>query len=98
MVSFIQMTIRTMDLETNNFLYTYYKDNMYIRKHKVFIAIFLFLILFFIIHYVKPGFIYNDDGGFRPFGLGYRHKTVLPIWIVAILLAIFCYLAVILMS
>lgn len=71
---------------------------MYIRKHKVFIAIFLFLILFSIFHYVKPGFIYNDDGGFRPFGLGYRHKTVLPIWIVAILLAIFCYLAVILMS
>jgi hypothetical protein len=71
---------------------------MYIRKHKVAVAVFFFLILFSTIHFLKPGFIYNDDGGFRPFGLGYRHKTVVPIWIVAILLAIFSYLAVVLLS
>ena len=71
---------------------------MYIRKQKVAVAIFFFLILFSIIHYLKPKCIYNDEGGFRPFGLGYRHKTIIPIWVVAILLAIFCYLAVILLS
>ena len=42
-------------------------------------------------HFIKPGFAYNDLGGFRPFGLGYKHKTVFPVWVVAILLAIFSY-------
>jgi hypothetical protein len=71
---------------------------MYIRKYKVAVAVFFFLILFSAVHLLKPGFIYNDEGGFRPFGLGYRHKTVIPIWVIAILLAIFSYLAVILLS
>jgi hypothetical protein len=46
---------------------------------------------------VKPGFAYNDDGGFRPFGLGYRNKTIVPIWVVAIILAIFSYMIVLFM-
>jgi len=71
--------------------------NPYIRKNKVFAAIFLFLLLFSMFHYLKPGFAYNEDGGFRPFGVGYRQKTVIPIWIVSILLAIFCYLFVVLL-
>ena len=66
----------------------------FVRFHTVNIAIIIFLIVFSIIHYVKPSALYNKDGGFRPFGLGYRHKTVIPIWIVAIVLAIFSYLAV----
>ena len=43
---------------------------------------------------IKPTFLYNDDGSFRQFGLGYRHKTVIPMWIMAIVLAIFSYLFV----
>lgn len=65
-----------------------------VRIHKINFAILLFLIMFGLIHYFKPGFIYNKDGGFRPFGLGYRHKTVIPIWVVAIVLSILSYLAV----
>jgi hypothetical protein len=30
------------------------------------------------IHITKPALMYNDDGGFRPFGVGYRHKTIIP--------------------
>jgi hypothetical protein len=47
-----------------------------------------------IIHWLKPACIYTNDGGFRPFGVGYRHKTVLPIWLVSILLGLLCYFAV----
>ena len=36
--------------------------------------------------------IYNEKGGFRQFGLGYKQKTVIPIWVVSIVLAIACYL------
>ena len=70
----------------------------YIRKHKVIIAVFIFLILFFSFHSLKPSFAYNEDGGFRPFGVGYKHKTVIPIWIVAIVLAILSYMFVLYMS
>lgn len=66
----------------------------YVYRNKVNIAIFIFLIIFAMIHWTKPSMFYNDAGGFRPFGVGYAHKTVIPIWAVAIILAIFSYLAV----
>ena len=63
--------------------------------HKLNISIFLFLILFFAIHYTKPGLLYDTNGGFRDFGVGYRNKTVVPIWLVAIILSVLCYLSVV---
>jgi formate/nitrite transporter FocA (FNT family) len=66
----------------------------YIRGHKTTAAILIFLILFTIFHLLKPGFAYTDDGRFRQFGLGYKQKTVIPVWVVAIVLAIFSYLLV----
>ena len=66
----------------------------FVRFNKLSVAIFIFLIIFSIIHYIKPTLLYTSDGGFRQFGVGYRNKTVLPIWIVAIVLALLCYLAV----
>jgi hypothetical protein len=66
----------------------------FVRIHKVNIAIFIFLLFFTLIHIIKPSLIYNKEGGFRPFGLGYKHKTVVPIWVISIIIAIFSYLAV----
>ena len=66
----------------------------FVNTHKVNIAILLFLALFSIVHTMKPSLLYTTEGGFRQFGVGYRHKTVIPIWGVAIVLAIFSYLAV----
>jgi hypothetical protein len=71
-----------------------YLTKKFIRINKVNIAILLFLLCFTLVHIIKPSFIYNKEGGFRPFGLGYKHKTVIPIWIISIILAIFSYLAV----
>jgi len=65
-----------------------------VRYNKLAITIILFLILFSIIHTLKPGLFYNADGSFREFGVGYRQKTVIPIWIVSIILAILCYLII----
>ena len=67
----------------------------FVRIHKANFAIALFLILFTIFHWIKPSFAYGPDGEFREFGVGYRNKTVLPVWTVAIVLAILSYLAVI---
>jgi hypothetical protein len=64
-------------------------------KRRLVSAIVLFLALFSLFHWIKPGFAYNDLGGFRPFGLGYKNKTIFPVWVVAIILAIFSYTLVI---
>lgn len=55
-------------------------------------SVLLFLTIFSIVQYLKPGLIYNEKGGFRQFGLGYKQKTVIPIWVISIVLAIACYL------
>jgi hypothetical protein len=62
--------------------------------HKVSFAILLFILFFGMVHLVKPTFIYSPDGGFRPFGIGYQNKTILPVWIVAIVLAIVSYILI----
>jgi len=66
----------------------------FIRYHKLSISILIFLILFSIVHMTKPIMLYNDDGSFRQFGVGYRHKTVIPIWGVSMVIAIFSYMSV----
>lgn len=71
-----------------------YLTKNFIRIHKVNIAILLFLIIFTIIHVAKPSVLYNEDGSYREFGVGYKKKTVVPIWVISIVLAIFCYMFV----
>ena len=66
-----------------------------IRSNKTTFAILLFLVIFSAIHAVKPSLLYMEDGSFRPFGVGYKQKTVIPIWLVAIFLAILSYLSII---
>jgi hypothetical protein len=43
---------------------------------------------------MKPAFLYNGDGSIREFGIGYKNKTILPIWLLSIVLGILSYLAV----
>lgn len=65
-----------------------------VRHYRLNVSIILFIFLFFIIHYIQPGLIYNKDGSFRKFGVGSRDKTVVSIWVVAIVLAILSYIVV----
>ena len=65
-----------------------------IRKNINTFAICLFMILFVLFNYVKPGFLYNNDGSIRDFGLGNKRKTILPIWLLSIILGIISYLFV----
>jgi hypothetical protein len=67
---------------------------MIIGRNKLNISLTLFIILFSLIHYLQPPLVYDENGEFREFGVGYRHKTVIPIWLVAIIVAIFSYLTV----
>jgi len=56
-------------------------------------SIILFVILVSIIQYIKPACLYNSNGSFKVFGLGYRNKTIVPIWLVILVLAILSYVA-----
>ena len=67
----------------------------FIRKNINSVAIIIFLLSFFLLNYVRPGFLYNNNGTLREFGLGQRRKTVLPIWLLSIILGILSYLFVI---
>ena len=66
----------------------------FVRSHKLSTAISIFITLMIFIHFINPQIIFNKNGGFRQFGIGYREKTVLPIWFATILIAILSYLAV----
>jgi hypothetical protein len=66
----------------------------YIRQHITLISIILFVIMFGIIVMIKPAFLYNKDGSIREFGIGYRNKTILPIWLLSLILGIVSYLIV----
>jgi hypothetical protein len=65
---------------------------LFIRQNITSVSIVLFVALFIIIQIAKPSIIYGEDGSLRHFGLASRKKTVLPIWLVTIFLAILCYL------
>ena len=66
----------------------------YIRENITLVSVVLFIIIFGIIQMMKPACFYNKDGSIREFGIGYKNKTILPIWLLSLLLGIICYLAV----
>jgi hypothetical protein len=66
----------------------------YIREHMTLISIILFVFIFGLIVMIKPAFLYNRDGSVREFGIGYKNKTILPIWLLSLILGIVSYLIV----
>ena len=65
-----------------------------IRENITLVSIIIFVIIFGTIQMMKPSCFYNSNGSIREFGIGYRNKTILPIWLLSLLLGILCYLAV----
>ena len=66
----------------------------FVLKNINLVSILLFLVLFIMVITVKPGFVFDKNGKPREFGLGYKNKTVIPIWLVIIILAIVSYLCI----
>jgi hypothetical protein len=65
-----------------------------IRNNLITVSIFIFIILYGIIVSLKPAFLYNLDGSLREFGVGLKRKTVIPAWLLAIILSISSYFIV----
>lgn len=66
----------------------------FVKKNNTNIAIVLFLLLFGLLAYWKPSSFFKKDGSLREFGIGYKKKTIFPLWLCAIFLAILCYISV----
>jgi hypothetical protein len=66
----------------------------FIKSNLVLSSVVVFMFLFMIIILTKPPIIFNRDGTFRNFGIGYSKKTVTPIWLITIILAILSYFAI----
>lgn len=69
-------------------------DRSFINNHMTTISIALFIAAYGLLHSIKPAFLFNEDGSLREFGVGFRKKTVIPSWLVSIVLAIICYFSV----
>ena len=63
----------------------------FVRRHITSFAIVLFMVLYGATIAFKPHFLYNKDGSLREFGVGFRRKTVIPAWLLAIVLGIVSY-------
>lgn len=66
----------------------------FINENATLVAVILFVVIFSAIQMYKPSFLYNSNGSIREFGIGYKNKTIFPLWLFSIVLGIFCYLFV----
>jgi len=69
-------------------------DKSVVRNNITSFSILLFVGFFALVQLITPAFLYNEDGSLREFGLGTKKRTVLPIWLFAIIVAILSYLCV----
>lgn len=63
--------------------------------NRLFMILMVYFIGYALILWFKPGMIFDPSKkGLRPFGVGYKNTTILPLWLVSILLALFSYFVV----
>ena len=68
--------------------------HQFIQRNITLTAILIFMIVFVSTQLSKPSIFYNLDGSMRMFGVGYRNKTILPVWLLSIFIGILSYVAV----
>jgi hypothetical protein len=65
--------------------YKFIQENIQIASISVFLTFYILIIV------LKPNFLYNKDGSLREFGVGFKKKTVVPVWLLSIILGIMSY-------
>jgi len=67
---------------------------LFIVNNIMLVSLILFLILFAILLIYKPILMFDKNGKPREFGIGYKNKTILPLWLMVIILAILIYFCI----
>lgn len=65
-----------------------------LKKNITATTIIFFVLMYIFINYLKPAFLYTHKGTLRQFGLGYKQKTIFPLWLLSIIMAIISYLVI----
>ena len=64
-------------------------------SNRLFMILMVYFIAYGLILWFKPGIVFDPSKkGLRSFGVGYKNTTILPLWVISILLAIFSYFIV----
>jgi hypothetical protein len=63
----------------------------FILKNRLLVSFIVFTIFFSLVILIKPNFIFDRDGSFREFGVGNTSKTVIPMWVFVIFIALMSY-------
>ena len=66
----------------------------FIKKNIISFSVIVFVLVYVIIIKLKPNFLYTRDGTLRSFGLGYKNKTIIPLWLDAIIISILSYIVI----
>lgn len=66
----------------------------YIQRNQLLTAVIIYFALYTLINKLNPSLLYKQDGSLRTFGVGYLNKTILPVWLISIMLAILSYVIV----
>ena len=66
----------------------------FVHKNINLVSIAIFIAVFTLLFFQKPAFLYNSDGSLRQFGIGYANKTIMPLWLLSIILGILIYTGV----
>lgn len=64
----------------------------FIEKNIVLISVFIFIMLFLLVQTTKPGCFFREEGSIREFGIGYKNKTIFPLWLFSITLGILIFI------
>lgn len=66
----------------------------YAQRNTTLCAVIIYFVIFCFINYTKPALFYDNNGSIRKFGVGYQNKTIVPVWLMAIILSILSYMAI----
>ena len=64
------------------------------RTVRIILSLALFAAAFGGLCWYRPLWLFEPNGVPRTFGVGYREKTILPIWLVSVLLGLLSYMVV----
>jgi hypothetical protein len=68
--------------------------NILLKQNVVSVTIVVFIFIYLSIVYTEPNIIYTSDGLLRQFGLGQSKKTIIPLWLASISIAILTYVGI----
>ena len=69
-------------------------NRSFVRRNIPLFALALYIILYGVLIFSKPSLIYDKNDCLRNFGRGYTTRSILPVWLLSIIIAILSYFAV----